>query len=215
MPPRIRDGHSRRNAEKSRAKILDAATREFSVKGYDGARMEAIAQRAHVSKNLIYHYFQSKERLFIGVMEGIYVQMRSHHDEGKLQSLEPREAIATLTRALHRLFAERPEIITLLNSENLYKAQHIAKSKLIGHLYRPFLGGLREVLKKGSRSGIFRKHVNPIELYITISAMSYFYFSNAHTLGYIFSRHLLTPTNIRAREQHIVDVVLGYLEPRS
>jgi TetR/AcrR family transcriptional regulator len=205
---------NKRNAEKSRTKILAAATREFSLKGYDGARMDSIARRAQVSKNLIYHYFHSKEHLFIGVMEGIYVEMRSHHDEAKLQDVEPRQAVATLTRALHRLFADRPEIITLLNSENLYKARHIAKSKRIGTLYRPFLGGLGRLLKRGARLGVFRKRVNPIELYITISAISYFYFSNAYTLGYIFSRHMLTERNIRAREQHIVDVVLGYLEPR-
>jgi TetR/AcrR family transcriptional regulator len=205
---------NRRNAQRSRAKILFAATEEFSIKGYDGARMDAIAIRADVSKNLIYHYFQSKEHLFIGVMEGIYVQMRLHHDEEKLQSIEPRQAIATLTRSLHGLFAERPEIITLLNSENLYKARHIAKSRLIGTSYKPFLNGLGQVLKKGERLGVFRKGVSPVELYITISAISYFYFSNAYTLGYIFSRNMLTPQNIKAREQHIVDVVLGYLKPR-
>jgi TetR/AcrR family transcriptional regulator len=76
MPAKTSPTKSKRNAQKSRAKILAAATEEFSIKGYDGARMDAIAGRASVSKYLIYHYFQSKERLFIGVMEGIYVQMR-------------------------------------------------------------------------------------------------------------------------------------------
>src|SRR4051794_22340067 len=108
MSVRPRAVRGKRNPEKSRAKILGAATREFSIKGYDGARMDSIAHRAKVSKNLIYHYFHSKEQLFIGVMEDIYIEMRSHHDEAKLQVLEPREAIATLTRALHRLFADRP-----------------------------------------------------------------------------------------------------------
>jgi TetR/AcrR family transcriptional regulator len=48
----------------TRARILAAALKEFAAKGYDGARVEAIARRAHVTKGLIFYYFPSKESLF-------------------------------------------------------------------------------------------------------------------------------------------------------
>jgi AcrR family transcriptional regulator len=56
--PRLRDG------ERTRGKILEAARKEFARKGFDGARVEAIARKAHVNKGLIFYYFQSKEGLF-------------------------------------------------------------------------------------------------------------------------------------------------------
>ncbi len=53
-----------RDAERTRRRILDAARREFGIKGFDGARVEAIARRARVNKGLIFYYFQSKDELF-------------------------------------------------------------------------------------------------------------------------------------------------------
>jgi len=53
-----------RDAERTRRRILDAARREFGMKGFDGARVDAIARRARVNKGLIFYHFQSKEELF-------------------------------------------------------------------------------------------------------------------------------------------------------
>ena len=205
-------GKTRRNADRTQARILDAARHEFAERGYDGARVDAIVARAGVSKNLVYHYFDSKEGLFIAVMEGVYGVMRAHHADDLLHRLEPRAAIERLVRSVHRLFVERREIITLLNSENLHKATHIAKSGRIATLYNPLLDALVDVLDRGSRAGLFRKNVDPTDLYITISGLSYFYLSNAYTLGYIFNEDLLTPERLRRREEHIVGVILGYLD---
>ncbi|BDH63765.1 TetR family transcriptional regulator [Lysinibacillus sp. PLM2] len=52
-----------RNAERTRRKIIDAAKEEFFEKGYNGARIESIAKRAGVKKQLIYHYFKGKDDL--------------------------------------------------------------------------------------------------------------------------------------------------------
>jgi TetR/AcrR family transcriptional regulator len=57
-------GERVRDAERTKRQILDAARREFGIKGFDGARVEAIARRARVNKGLIFYYFQSKEELF-------------------------------------------------------------------------------------------------------------------------------------------------------
>ncbi|WP_102029050.1 TetR/AcrR family transcriptional regulator [Salirhabdus sp. Marseille-P4669] len=52
-----------RDAERTRKKILEAAKIEFFEKGYNGARVESIAKRAGLNKQLIYHYFKGKEDL--------------------------------------------------------------------------------------------------------------------------------------------------------
>lgn len=54
-------------AAETRARILDAATREFATHGIAGARVDRVAARASVSKPMIYAYFGSKEQLFDAV----------------------------------------------------------------------------------------------------------------------------------------------------
>jgi AcrR family transcriptional regulator len=57
-----------RNPERSRARILAAALKEFSAKGFAGARVDAIARRASINKRMLYHYFGNKEELFKAVL---------------------------------------------------------------------------------------------------------------------------------------------------
>ena len=53
-----------RDPERTKALILDAATEEFSAKGFAGARVSAIAARAGVNQQLITYYFGGKEGLY-------------------------------------------------------------------------------------------------------------------------------------------------------
>jgi TetR/AcrR family transcriptional regulator len=53
-----------RDPERTRARILAAAEKEFSAKGFAGARVDAIAKRAGINKRMLYHYFGNKEGLF-------------------------------------------------------------------------------------------------------------------------------------------------------
>jgi TetR/AcrR family transcriptional regulator len=58
-----------RDAERTRQALLDAALDEFSERGYAGARVADIAQRAGVNKQLINYYFGSKEGLYLAVQQ--------------------------------------------------------------------------------------------------------------------------------------------------
>lgn len=60
---------SARDAERTKEKILSAARKEFSAKGFDGARVDLIAQRARVSKRMLYYYYTNKAGLFRAVLE--------------------------------------------------------------------------------------------------------------------------------------------------
>jgi TetR/AcrR family transcriptional regulator len=57
-----------RDPEGTRRRILAAALREFSAKGIDGARVDAIADRAGTNKRMLYYYFGSKDDLFRAVL---------------------------------------------------------------------------------------------------------------------------------------------------
>lgn len=200
-----------RNAELTKARILECATQEFSNKGFAGARVSGITKSAGVNINLAYHYFSGKEGLFIAVMERAYKLIRSHHNDTEIRGLDPIEAMEKLVRSTFQLFIKHPEIIGLLNAENLHGAGHIKKSKEIETLYHPLLEAIESILERGAKEGKFRPNVNPIDLFISINAEGYMFLSNCHTLGFVLHEDLLAPERIRQREEHIVKVILYFL----
>jgi TetR/AcrR family transcriptional regulator len=201
-----------RNPAVSRRWILRVAADEFARKGYDGARMDEIAQRCRISKNLIYHYFEGKEALFIAVLENAYAGLRKRQQSMRLAGSEPIEAISTLVRDTFEYWSKSRSFIAYLNSENYYDARHIKKSKSIRSSYPELIDNIRELLQRGERQGIFRPGVDPVELYISISALAYHFFSNQSTFSVIFGKNLRARHVIRERLQHIEDVILGYLQ---
>ena len=58
---------------------------------------------------------------------------------------------------------------------------------------------------------MFRAGVDPVQLYISIAALTYFYLGNKFTLSAIFGRDLLSPRAKAERLAHMTELVLGYL----
>jgi TetR/AcrR family transcriptional regulator len=200
------------NGVQTRQRILDVSTKEFAAKGYDGARVDDIMRLSKVSKNLIYHYFGSKEKLFIAVLEQAYQGMHEYQMTWPLDVSSPVDGIRKLVRSTFKYWRDNPEFIGLLNSENFHKGRHLRKSKLTKAGYGGLLGNIANLLKEGAASGDFRADVDPIELYISISALAYHYLSNRYTLSYLLDRKLSTEDEMKARIVHIEDLTLGYLQ---
>ena len=200
-----------RDADRSQKDILGAALAEFAEHGLGGARMDRIAERACVNKRLIYYYFESKESLFLAVLERAYEGIRGEEQQLNLTQVEPVEAIRRLIAFTWNYYIEHPEFLTLLNSENLHRARHLKRSTKISAMHSPLVQTLADVLERGHKSGIFRAGVDPVQLYISIAGLSYFYLGNNHTLSSIFNRPLLGPKAKLERLSHMNDLVLGYL----
>ena len=69
-PSRKSNGTATRDPERTRERILHAALKEFSARGFAGARVDAIARRARINKRMLYHYFGDKEALFREILRG-------------------------------------------------------------------------------------------------------------------------------------------------
>src|SRR5437867_11889395 len=64
VPPKAHLHVVVRDPKRTRERILAAALKEFSAKGFAGARVDRIARRARINKRMLYHYFGNKEHLF-------------------------------------------------------------------------------------------------------------------------------------------------------
>ena len=200
-----------RDALRSQQALLAAARDEFAEHGLGGARVERIAERAGLDKRLIYHYFENKDSLFLAVLEETYRNIREAEKQLHLTDLPPPEALRRLTEFTWNYYLEHPEFLTLLNSANLHRARHLEGSARARELNTPLIETLGTVLEKGRAQGVFRGGIDPMQLYISIAALSYFYLGNNHTLSAIFGRNLMSPKARSERLSHMCDVILGYV----
>ncbi|HVG50171.1 MAG TPA: TetR/AcrR family transcriptional regulator [Xanthobacteraceae bacterium] len=191
--------------------ILRAAQNEFSRKGLSGGRVNEIAQKAGVNKRMIYHYFGSKDDLYLAALERVYTGLRGTEQTLHLDHLEPELAIQRLVEFNFDYSHAHPELISLINNENLHRARHLKRSKLVRDLHSPFVRTIGDILKRGADKGIFRRGLDPIDVYITIAAVGFFYLSNNWTLSAIFGKDLGNTAALNRRKRHNVDMVLNAL----
>jgi TetR/AcrR family transcriptional regulator len=201
-----------RDPAASRAKILDAARIEFVTQGLNGARVDRIAERSGTNKNLIYHYFGSKEGLYLQVLERIYSGLRARQQDAELRVLPPLEAMRQLVGNTYDHFVDTPDLIRLMSVENIHYGRHLKSSTTVKPLYGPLLDTVRDLLRRGQADGTFRANVDAVDLYLSISGLAYFFLSNQYTLSWLLDRDFVSPPLLKQRREHIIDMVLSYLQ---
>ena len=169
---------------------MTAAKKAFARKGLGGARVDEIALSANANKRMIYHYFGDKENLFLRVLEDAYIDIRQAEQSLELDSLPPKEALDKLVQFTWQYYISNPEFITLVNSENLHRARHLKKSKIIEHTNQQLTSLVEKLLERGVNEGVFREGIDPVQLNITIAAIGYYYLTNRYTGTIIYQRDL-------------------------
>jgi AcrR family transcriptional regulator len=200
-----------RDAERTRLALLAAAEAEFASKGLAGARVDVIADQAAANKRMLYYYFGSKDELYLAVLERAYGAMREAERELNLTNLEPLEAIKTLVEFKFDYCQKNPTIIALLAGENMLGAVHLKRSRRLRDMHLSLVDMIQTVLEAGARQGVIKPGLDPLHLYVSISALSYFYFSNSATLSAAFGRPLASLAEQKLRRLHIADVIMAYV----
>ncbi|WP_206243443.1 TetR family transcriptional regulator [Novosphingobium terrae] len=197
----------------ARERILTAALQEFAEHGWGGARVDRIAERADINKRMLYAYVGNKQALWVAVLERVYERMRQGEHLLHLEAASPVDGMRMLIRFNFRFHQDHPEFLSMLNEENRQKAENLKNSRNVTEIYNPLIVAIKDLLDRGRQCGDFRGNVSPIQLYISIASLSYFYFSNRHTLSTIFNTDLGSVMATIEREDHVVEVVMGYLRP--
>ena len=195
------------------ADILEVATREFAEKGLAGARIDAIAAAMRTSKRMIYYYFGSKEALYLAVLEEAYRRIRAIESEAHLDDLLPEDALRKLVGHTVAYQWNHPEFVRLVQSENIQRAQYLAQSKSIRRLNATAIDGLRRVIQRGQKAGVFRAAIDAVDLHMSISALSVFNVANRHTFSTIFKVDMTTPAATAARRESVTEMILKFVAP--
>lgn len=180
-----------RDAERTRQAILAAAVEEFADRGLAGARVDAIAGQSGANKRMLYYYFDSKEQLYLAVLERAYGAMRQAERGLNLTGAAPLDAIRALVEFKFDYYPEHPRLIRLLAGENMLDASFLKASRQ-----------LPEIRSQASTRCTSTSR---------ITALSYFYFANRATLSVALNRDLTLPDEIRERRGRAIEVMLDYV----
>jgi AcrR family transcriptional regulator len=200
-----------KDPERTMRDIVEVATQEFSEKGLSGARIDAIADAMQTSKRMIYYYFGSKEGLYLHVLEEWYKKIRAIEAGLHLEDLPPDEALETLVRTTVSNHFANPGFVRMVMNENIHHGEFLAQSKNAQAVNRPAIETLRALYERGVVKGVFRQGIDPLELHLSISALSFFNVSNRATLALIFKHDIGTKKNFAQRREHIVEMILRYV----
>lgn len=160
---------------------------------------------------MIYYYFESKEGLYLAVLEESYRAIREIESKLSLDSFEPAEALRRLVEFTVEYQFQHPEFIRLVMTENIHRGQYLASSRAIQKLNVPAIDGLRRVYERGVASGAFRAGIDLVDLHMSISALSIFNVANQHTFGLIFKRDMSQKRWMNKRSSEICELILRYV----
>lgn len=202
---------AKRNADRTREKILQAAITEFAAKGYSGARIDAICRTARANPRMLYHHFGDKDRLYVAVLEHVVGDLRREELKLEVDHVDPVQGILRLFDFVHRHFGDHPELIHLLSGENLLQARFLRHSIATPIVASPLIELIASLLRRGQRLGVIRRGIDPLHLYVMMVALSYFHRSNAHTLSAIFRTDIQGPEWQAEHERAATDMLSRYL----
>jgi TetR/AcrR family transcriptional regulator len=197
-----------RDPVRTRERILSTAASEFARHGFGGARVDGIAAKCRLSKNMLYYYFQSKEGLFVAVLERMYEKLREAQHDLAIREQDPVTALKALVQHTFAALLANPDAIWLMNEENRHKGRHIRQSRRMRDLYNPLVETIALLLERGSAAGVFRPGIDPAVVYVSLSSLCYHYLSNQYTLEVALGRDLRSDAARADWLAHITEMVL-------
>jgi TetR/AcrR family transcriptional regulator len=157
QPRRFPRGQDRkRDPERTRERILDAAAVEFGEYGFAGARISAIAARAGVNQQLISYYFDSKE--------GLYRALQDRWRVISAGASQPELPIADVVAAFLRLSVEQRAFARLLAWDGLADTgSHAGEAE-------PYFTEMVEDVRRRQRAGELADELDPAYVLLMLFA---------------------------------------------
>jgi len=171
-----------RNPDRTRKRLLVAATRQFSQRGYDGVSVDDIVESARVNKRMVYHYYGNKEGLYSEVLRDVFQRLSDLEIKAVEASPAPGEAITQILKSYFAFLDENPEFVALLSWENLNGGRFIKKHPDLLNK-NPVLRLLDKSVKQGIDQGVFEKGIKVKHLLINLISLCFVYHANRYTLS--------------------------------
>lgn len=197
-----------RNPERTKRRLLQAAIRLFSARGFHGVAVDEIVAAARSNKRMVYHYFLSKDGLYAAALSEVFGRLeRAEFEAVEARETAPEEKVRQLLAENFRFLDENPEFVRLLQWENLEQGGHIARHA--DQLSRnPFLARLRAIVEDAVKQGRFRAPRDLRHLLVNVIGLCFVYYSNRYSLAASVGVHPDSPRYRSLRVAQVTDLVL-------
>jgi TetR/AcrR family transcriptional regulator len=203
--------------DSTRNKIMAAAWTVFSEKGYDGARMNEIAETAGANKAMIYYYFTSKDELYKSILRETFQQLfgafRTLETE---DNPEPAVVISDLVKTHIHFLQQHPHLPNLLVREinRPHNVTHqVLKEILLSHDVQEQINRVLEFLSVNAANGKLRP-IDPPQTLWSIIGLNITFFILKPILQTVWEEELRDEDRIvRKRADAVVDLVLNGVIP--
>ena len=195
-------------------RILAAARQAFSDKGLAGARIEDIAQDAGVTKQLIHHYYGTKEGLFVAVLDEASDLIMSELVGLEVDELTPIDA---LRRVLNHFFDQYQEdrLMGSLALEGIrYHDAHQTPRNHFLELAPKLINKLDAILQRGAESGIFKQGIDARLFLATAALVTTGWFTNRYSTSALTGLETYSEEGLRVWREHSADFVLASIARR-
>jgi AcrR family transcriptional regulator len=151
----------RREREKKmrRRQIMDAAKMVFASKGFGGATMENIAEKAEFSPATLYLYFKNKDALFaslnLRMLQDLIARMDDVRDQ---KNLSPEKRIMALEKALYDVYLSDPlNVVNVLRFQSKGRLRNLSPelSSEIRDCTKQYIKAIADLFEEGVREGVF------------------------------------------------------------
>jgi TetR/AcrR family transcriptional regulator len=194
----------------TRELILEAARRRFAEHGFGGASLTEIADDVGIRRPSLLHHFPSKEALYQEVLLSDLADWGSLVTEAVADPVTGWPQVERVVRAAFTFFEEHPEFVRLIRREALDGGPMLSEQlKLV---LRPMFDRGVLFLQEQMDSGQLRRY-DARQLLLTGYGAALSYLSDAPLIESLVDGDPLSPEALRARREHVLDVLRNALEP--
>ncbi|HEY9777276.1 MAG TPA: TetR/AcrR family transcriptional regulator [Planktothrix sp.] len=179
--PKNKTSAGTRDAEATKARILDAAEEEFARAGLLGARTEAIAANTGVTKAMLYYYYGDKEGLYQAVLERCMARRIASLQKVDFHGAEPEEALRQFVTAVLDEQGRNQHLPAIFFYEGLQNKGKYYSQIGIASLYGP----LQSIIERGMASGKF-KPVDALHASVNIIGICAFYYCSMENVKHLW-----------------------------
>lgn len=193
--------------------IIDIATTEFVEKGLAGARIDVIAGKS--TKRKIYYYFEGKDELYRAVLERAYRRVRASESEVDIETGTACEALRRLIEHDVRYHSQHPELVRLVMNENILRGEQIKQIDGLPEGNRKVIDILAGIIARGEAEGSFRTGIDPVELHMNVTALSFYNVSNQFTFAHNFGIDMSSPDAVERRAKQVADIIIAWVTQKG
>jgi AcrR family transcriptional regulator len=189
--------------ERTRARILEAATELFAEKGYSDARLEDVASRVGVQRAALVYYFRDKRQLYEAVLREGTSDLLERFESIFAAADPPRERIEAMVHAWVDVITERPWLARLMLRE--VAGATASREPRFAPRGRRVLELTEAVLEEGRKSGAFQP-VDALHLASAVGGTTVFFVSVIPTIAPRGSFDPLSPDQLAKHRRELLSV---------